>query len=399
MPIRPLRLSDQAELSRLHAAVGWAARSSAGWRWLAANPGLADSLSPLGWVLTDTQDRAVACVGNAVQRFWLNGRAFYGATGFNLIVPPDRRGGSRDLIGAFVQQPGVFAAWTFNANPRSAPLYSRHDMQPWPATHAVKLSWVVDPLSCIQGCIWRRLIRAAPRTAPWLGERLLNRRLARSPRLRLPAGIAILTDLGDRSPYADFWTALAGEGRLVADRSPPVMRWRLSDPDQPRRPLVLAMHRGGRITGMAMAALSKASAIDPPFLEVLDLVALEDEAEAAPALMQALIDNARAMGAAKVRLQVVSPRLWDQLGPLVRRARREGGWGHCHARFAADAPDPTLWSPTPYDGDYALCLRPPPAPFSPSAAPSVRRGFRPAGPRSASARPSPDRPPVRAAAC
>ena len=27
-------------------------------------------------------------------------------------------------------------------------------------------------------------------------------------------------------------------------------------------------------------------------------------------------------------------------------------------RFAEGAPDPALWSPTPYDGDYAACLRP-----------------------------------------
>ena len=27
-------------------------------------------------------------------------------------------------------------------------------------------------------------------------------------------------------------------------------------------------------------------------------------------------------------------------------------------RFAPDGPDPALWSPTPYDGDYAMCLRP-----------------------------------------
>lgn len=110
-----------------------------------------------------------------------------------------------------------------------------------------------------------------------------------------------------------------------------------------------------------MAAMAKGSAIDPPFLEILDLQVLDGEAEAAPALVRVLIDNARALGAAKVRLQVVSPRLLNQLGPLADSARREGGWGHCHVRFAADAPDPALWSPTSYDGDYAVCLREPPA--------------------------------------
>ena len=77
-------------------------------------------------------------------------------------------------------------------------------------------------------------------------------------------------------------------------------------------------------------------------------------------LLEALKDSARRMGAAKLRIQMVSPRLLERLGDHVRRARREGGWGHCHARFAPGGPDPALWSPTPYDGDYAMCLRPVP---------------------------------------
>ena len=109
-----------------------------------------------------------------------------------------------------------------------------------------------------------------------------------------------------------------------------------------------------------MAVLGKGAAIDPPFLEVLDLVALDDEKEAIPVLVKTLIVNARSMGAAKVRLPMVSPRLIEQLGPLAASARQEGGWGHCHIRFAADAPDPALWSPTAYDADYAVCLREPP---------------------------------------
>lgn len=361
MPIRPFRLSDQAEVSNLHRGVGWRPRSSEGWRWLEANPARRDHSAPCGWVVTDAQDRAAAFVGNLTQGFRLEGRSLFGATGFNLIVPRDQRGRSRELLRAFVNQPGVFAAWTFNANPLSAPLYGRFDMEPWPATHAVKLSWVVDPLACMEGRLWRAALKMAPGLAPRLGERLMNTRLETSPRLTLPAGVAVLTDLADKSRYGEFWTALVSESRLVADRSPETLRWRLADPDLNRPQLMLAFNRGRRITGVVMAALAKGAAIDPPFLEILDLVALEGENEAVPVLVETLIANARALGAAKVRLQVASPRLMAQLGPLADRARREGGWGHCHVKFAADAPDPGLWSPTPYDGDYAVCLREPPA--------------------------------------
>ncbi|MDP1777876.1 MAG: N-acetyltransferase, partial [Brevundimonas sp.] len=107
--------------------------------------------------------------------------------------------------------------------------------------------------------------------------------------------------------------------------------------------------------------MAKSNILEPPVLEILDLEALADDAEAIPALMKGLRGAAEQMGAAKLRIQMVSPRMLERLGDLSRRARREGGWGHCHVRFAPGGPDQTLWSPTPYDGDYAMCLRPVPA--------------------------------------
>ena len=84
-------------------------------------------------------------------------------------------------------------------------------------------------------------------------------------------------------------------------------------------------------------------------------------------LMNGLIAVARQMGTAKLRLQAISPRLRERLGDLAGSARREGGWGHCHAWFSPDGPGPALWSSTPYDGDYAICLRPLPVRKTPKA--------------------------------
>ena len=172
--------------------------------------------------------------------------------------------------------------------------------------------------------------------------------------------MTILSDLADRSPYADFWQALKGEGRLIADRSPAMLRWRLADPDLTLRPLVLAFNRGETIGGYAMAMMSKGNPIEPPMLEIVDLVALDDEPRAIPALIQALLANARRLGAAKLRIQTVNPELLRRMGPWADTARREGGWGHCHVKFAPGTPGGETWSPTPFDGDYGICLRPVP---------------------------------------
>jgi len=77
-------------------------------------------------------------------------------------------------------------------------------------------------------------------------------------------------------------------------------------------------------------------------------------------LYQSLRRLAPALGAAKMRLQVASSDLQRALGRFGERARREGGWGHCHVAFNAGMQD-AGWRPTPYDGDYSFCLRPLPA--------------------------------------
>jgi hypothetical protein len=362
MTSRPTTETDFPALQALHRHVGWPERSLEGWRWLHANPARLSAGAPAGWVVDGPDDRPAAHVGNLVQQFWLKDQPLHGATGFSIIVTPEVRGASKAMLAAFAGQPGMFATWVFNANSKSQPLYARHGMQAWPGqTHALKLSWIIHPVTLACGRLYRLAHRLAPEiVSPW-GERLMNRRLSARPRLDLPQGVTVLSDFRDQSRYAQFWAALRAEGRLLADRSPEAIRWRLADPDLTDPPLVLAFNRGAGITGYAMAMMAKSNILEPPVLEILDIEALADDVTAIPALMDALKDSARRMGAAKLRIQMVSPRLLERLGHHVRGTRREGGWGHCHARFAPGGPDPALWSPTPYDGDYAMCLRPVPA--------------------------------------
>lgn len=360
MNLRPVLLSDYAGVQALHRQVGWPQRSPAGWRWLFDNPARVELGAPDGWVVEDEDSTLAAHVGNLVQRFRLGDRVLYGTTGFSIIVSPTAKGTSRKLIRTFLTQPGVFAAYTLNANALSQPIYPLFGMQAWPAaTHALKLSWPVDLAPLAISRMLKLALRIAPGPVAGMGEQLMNGRLGREVRHALPEGVIRLDRPHESSRYAAFWEALATEGALLADRGPSAMAWRLADPDQTLPPLVLAFERAGRIAGYAMAMLAKTNILEPPVLEILDIQALANEPDAIPALMTALTGVAHPMGAAKVRLQVVSPRLLERLGPWASSARREGGWGHCHVQFASDAPA-ELWSPTPFDGDYAACLRPVP---------------------------------------
>lgn len=359
MPVRPFHFDDLGDVAALHRRVGWPMRSEAGWRWMAAAPGQAETGAPLGLVLIGDDDRPTAFLGNMIRRFRRGDAVLYGATGHSIIVPPEARGGSRALIDTFMAQPGLFARYTFNANARSAPLYGRHGLSPWPReTAGLKLSWVVDPVVCVMAKALRWAVDRSPVLARRIGERLTNPRIDQGRAVEWPEGIAPVADFSDASAYGVFWAGLLNEPRLMADRSPETLRWLMADPDAPRPPLALGFLREGRITGFALALVTKGDIVQVPSLEILDLQALEGEEAAIPALARALIAAAPRLGAAKVRLQMVSPGVLDRLGSVAKRARREGGWGHCHALFEGVAPGD--WSPTPFDGDYPVCLRPAP---------------------------------------
>lgn len=357
--VRLVEDRDVQALNALHRSVGWPARSEAGWRWLMSNPARLEARAPAGWVLQSDDGQPAGFTGNFVQRFWHGDAVLYGTSGFSIIVAPHARGHSRMLLRTFAEQPGMFARYTFNANPKSSPLFPRYKMISWPAsTHGTKLAWRIDPFACACGRLWREVDRRAPSLIHPSRERLMNPRLGPCDSLNLPPGVALLSDFADRSRFGDFWAALKDEGRIVADRSPATLRWRLADPDRTLDPVILAFSCGKAIVGYAMAVMAKVNVIEPPVLEVLDLVALRDEPRAIPALMEALLANARRLGAAKVRIQVVNEELLRRLGPLAASARREGGWGHCHVRFEAGLDGTATWAPTPFDGDYGVCLRP-----------------------------------------
>lgn len=376
MKLRPVTQSDFPGVQALHRQVGWPERSLAGWRWLFDNPARKAQGAPAGWVVEGPDGGLLAHVGNMIQRFSHGERTLYGATGFSIIVSQEAKGSSRALIRAFLQQPGVFAAYTLNANALSQPIYALFGMEPWPPrTHALKLSWPVSVLPLAMGRMLKFALAIAPGPVARIGEQLMNDRLGRTPHLAMHAGVALVRSLRDQSPYAAFWSELTAEGRVLADRSPATLRWRMADPDQTTPPLILSFNRQHRMTGYAMAVLAKNNILEPPVLEILDLQALAGEDEAIPALMETLTKAAKPLGAAKVRLQTVSPELLARLGRFADSARQEGGWGHCHVRFAAEAPDASLWSPTPFDGDYGACLRP--IPIGTASGAGALRGARP----------------------
>lgn len=363
MTPRPVTPDEADALNALHAAVGWPGRSREGWRWLAASPVNRQRDAPLGWVLDGLDGRPAAFIGNFLQQLVSADGPVLACTGYSLIVGPAARGRAGPLIRTLLRQPGVAVGFTLNANPLAAPLYPRLGFAPAPGpAHALKLSWTVDLAAAAAARACRWLGDRAPQLFADGRERLVSGRLARLDLPPLPPGVHALEDLSDDGDYAGFWRALQATAPLMSDRSPAALRWRLSNPDLPRPPVLLGMRDGGTLVATALAVMSKQRTIDPPVLEIVDLQVLPAHAaRALPPLMTALEAVARHQGASKLRLPVVSAPLLAALGPWADRARREGGWGHGFMRWTDPAdPRQALWAPTAFDGDYSFCLRPPP---------------------------------------
>lgn len=366
--IRPFELADFDAINALCHWAWWPPRSREGWRWLI---GGSSPEAPSGWV-AERDGQVGAFVGNFVQRFAHGDQVLIAATGHSLLVHPDMRGASRDLLRRFAGQSGVFACYTFNANDRSAPLYKHFAMYPWPEpTSAVKYVWRTD---------WTGV--ASERALRWLNG-LTGHAASRAEGERFVSARPWTGDIGWRAPgvihvrpdeiddrFDDLWRRLRASGRLLAWRDAASLRWRCADPDLTCAPVLLAHQDGQGIDGYLLAFFSKGSEVERPALEIIDLIAVPDrEAAVVSALIRTLLGSARRLGAARVRLQMVSPAMEALLEPFSW-ARQTYAHDHCHVRWAEDA-TPELraaWAPTPLDGDYSFCLRPPPRPAAIAAA-------------------------------
>lgn len=361
--VRPFVLDDSEAVQRLCDWAWWYPRSREGWQWLMSGaPGVGFSdANPAGWVYETRDDGVLAFLGNFLQRFDYKGDTLVGATLHTLLVDPRAKGASRDLLRRFAGQDTTVVRYTFNANDRSAPIYKHFDMQLWPESLSrVKYAWKAD---------WSAV--ASERALRWFhglaggrgsGERFTDARVWTGAITRCEPGVFALpvTEIDER--FDALWTQLRQDGRLLAWRDAETLRWRCSDPDLTRLPVMLGFEQDGVLAGYLLAFFSKGSEVERPALEIIDLIATaEREAVAIPALVRTLLGSARDLGAARVRLPFVSPRLDALLGGFAT-ARRGYGHDHCHVRWNEDAP-PELrdaWFATPFDGDYSFCLRPPP---------------------------------------
>lgn len=360
MVIRPFELTDAEGVNALHHDIGWAAPSHEQWVWLSNNP--ARGTAPFGWVI-DTDGRIDGFIGSFRQNHYRSHTRHCTATSHSVIVSPRAKGGLRELIAPFLDQKDLFVVTVLNANEIGSPIYRRLGLEPLASPlHDVKLSWILAPTVTLVAKWLRTVARRFPNLYPVLGERFTPRSssLFDGRMVRWPDNVHFLHDVSDASALGRFWTELKAEGQLVVDRSPAILRWRLSMPGLASPPIMLGYHDANGLCAYAMAQLSKTGPLDVPALEIIDMVALERAPEQAlPTLLKGLKTAAYKLGAAKVRLPLVSTPLHNALVGKTGLIHTEGGWGHAFARFHAPQDSFADWHPTPLEGSYSFTLRQP----------------------------------------
>lgn len=363
-PVRPAEAGDRDAINSLLQAAGFPKRSRRGFDWLLRdNPGQGEV--PGGWVAEDNNDTVCAFLGNFVQRAWLNGRPCLTSSAHSFVTARGQPSRALRLLRHFVNQDGAVLLNGLNASPDSAWIYEVLGYPSYPDTGNLRLSWVTDAAAVTR--LAHRLRSRLPvldALAPYIPE----------PRRRWPAvGDAIAAsgeDTGQivvpigNARLAAFDAELRSGPRLFTERSPEALHWRVSDPDARVPPVLVAHPAEGPIRGLALFQFNKPSRIEPPCLDVIDLVTLDPKDRAAvQALLQTGLHLAKEGGAARLRLNLVTPALLALIGPLNDSAEKEvGETPHAFYRFNVDMPEPLTryWQPLPYDADHGLVLRPMP---------------------------------------
>lgn len=347
--LREVLPADWQSLNELHRWAWFPERSKSGWEWVhrfgQGHP---------GWVLEDDEG-VCGYLGNIRQDYALLDAGLIGATGYSLIVLPRAKGGSRSLLDAFRNQPGVFATSIFNSNARAAPIYSREGFAAFPRDWAnAKIVWPLAPMTILSERVVRSLYRNS-RPSRELFSIVRGR-----PPGRAAAGLSVLDPWADAEAINLFHEALRHAGSLIADRSTRALQDRFSDPDRTARPMLYGWSEGDGLSAMALGQLGKMSECEAPILDIIDLVWLEPHgAAAAAALLVHLKTEGRRAGASRMRLSLLNHATAEMAlrvpGAVVRRRHVHG-----HASLVPGV-DPDLgWAPTPFDGDFGFCLRPPP---------------------------------------
>ena len=364
--LREGQFSDFAAVSELKRKWGLVLDSFENWERLwCHNPALKQQQSnrPIGWVL-EAAGQLVGYLGNISLSYSYGSRQLMAVVGHAFVVEPSYRAASLSLMSAFFRQKSADLFLTTTAIEAVGKMARSFKSEPLPQEdYENVLFWVLQP-SAFSKAVMNRL-----HLKPYLAvighsmgsvavntDKILRRRWPKNSSKHSVSEIRV-SEIGD--DFHALWDAkLQERARLLADRSPGVLKWHFDIPGQAGATRILCCHSNGELLGYLAIRDDSSLAHSLRRSIIADALIRKDDPEIFQTLMFAAYEHAKHAGSYVLEVLGFPPNLRAMCSK----------WNPYHRRYPAcpfyyKAADLTLhktlsddasWYATPFDGDTTL---------------------------------------------
>lgn len=261
-----------------------------------ANPALPHLTQPLpkGWV-QEVDGNIVGYMGAIPMLYQYGEQTLVASAATCFAVDPGYRAASLGLVGSFFRQRGCDLLVNSTAIPAVGKIMQafKAGQVPQRDYHTV-LFWVLDAQAFAKAALAKLDLNPTfAAAASWAASPLLKtdilvrRRWPRRSAQRLSCRRLRVEEIGD--DFQDLWTRKVAEApRLLAWRTPEMLRWHFLAPEKRRKTDVLACYSGRRLDGYAVVQTGLTGPFGLRKAIIADLIAIGDR----PQIVADLLANA-----------------------------------------------------------------------------------------------------------
>src|SRR5208282_3724983 len=365
---REARFSDFEAIAALKERSGLSIDSHENWQRLwQQNPALvgAGANLPIGWVQEAGDGQIVGYLGSIPLLYQFGQQTLLATATTSYAVDPAYRSRSLGLVGSFFRQKGCDLYLDTTATVAAGRIMLAFKAQQVPQKHyGTVLFWVLDAQAFLRAAMQRlRLGENFGAMGAWVGSPILHGdtflrgRRPRSGSVRFSCRQLRVEEIGD--DFQDLWQRkLQEKARVLACRTPEVLRWHFLIPHSDRTPHVLACYSGGQMEGYIVVVIGRDKSLGLDRAGVADLMAAGGNPEVIRELLAGAYEIAKENRCAVLEL----------LGfpAEVRRICLEGkpysrNYPACPFFYKTDRPEllqvlskEESWYACPFDGDATL---------------------------------------------
>lgn len=365
---REAQFGDFEAIAALRQRSGLSIDSPENWQRLwRDNPALARAGAnfPIGWVQETDAGKLVGYLGSIPLLYQFGEQTLLAAATTAYAVDPAYRSRSLGLVGSFFRQKYCDLYLDTTATVAAGKIMMAFKAQQVPQRdYGTVLFWVLDAQAFL--CATMRKLKlnghigslAAHLTSPVLsGDTFFRGRRPKSDSRGRSCRLLSVEEIGD--DFQDLWVRKINEApRMLAWRTPEVLKWHFLIPHSKRTPHVLACHSNGRMEGYAVVVVGSDRSLGLQKAVLADLLVAEDN----PSVIRELL-----FGAYEIAKRNACD-VFEVLGfpETVREVCREGkpyrrNYPACPFFYKTDRPGlvdllttERAWYACPFDGDATL---------------------------------------------